>query len=70
MGQRDLTVDWRAEYARKQVTASEAAATFESGDHLWLPPAHASLEILCALAERRDELRDVEVRGVIVPDAG
>ena len=70
MGQRDLTVDWRAEDSRKQVSASDAAASFQSGDHLWLPPAHASPEILTALAERRDELRDVEVRGVIVPDTG
>ena len=40
-------------------TAAEAAACFESGDHLWLPPGHASVEILSALAARRDELREV-----------
>ena len=70
MAERDLMVDWQANYAGKLSTPEEAAASFRSGDHLWLPPAHASPPILEALAARRDELRGVEVRGVVVPDVG
>jgi 4-hydroxybutyrate CoA-transferase len=70
MGKRDLTVDWRSDYDRKLVSPEEAAASVQSGDHVWWPPAHGSPAFLAALAARRDELRDVEVRGIIIPDAG
>ena len=66
----DPKIDWRSEYARKLCSPEEAAAQFKSGDHLWMPPGHASLPILEALAARKDELEGVEVRAVIVPDAG
>lgn len=70
MGQRDLSLDWRAEYASKLVSPEQAADTFESGDHLWIPPGHASPDILAALAARREELHGVEVRGILIPDMG
>ncbi len=70
MGRFDPAIDWRAEYARKLCAPQEAALQFSSGDHLWIPPGHASLPILEALTARRDELRGVEVRGIVVPDAG
>ena len=40
MATRDLTIDWAEDYARKIVSPEGAAATFESGDHLWIPPGH------------------------------
>jgi len=70
MGRFDPAIDWRAEYARKLCTPHEAALQFRSGDHLWIPPGHASLPILEALTARQGELRGVEVRGIVVPDAG
>ena len=70
MGKRDLTVDWQTDYAAKLMSAEQAAAAFKSGDHVWIPPGHASPEILTALAARRDELRGVEVRGIVIPDVG
>ena len=70
MGKRDITVDWQADYASKLMSAEQAAAAFESGDHVWIPPGHASPEILTALAARRDQLRGVEVRGIVIPDVG
>ncbi len=66
----DPTLNWRDAYASRLATPEMAAARFQSGDHLWMPPGHASLPILEALAGRKDELADVEVRAVIVPDAG
>ena len=70
MGRFDPTIDWRSEYARRLRGPEEAVRAFNSGDHLWMPPGHASLPILEALVARHDELEDVEVRAVIVPDAG
>jgi 4-hydroxybutyrate CoA-transferase len=66
----DLTVDWKAAYASKLVSAEQAAATFESGDHLWIPPGHSAPEVLTALAARQDELEGVEIRGILIPEAG
>ena len=70
MGRFDPTIDWREAYARRLCAPEDAARQFESGDHLWMPPGHASLPILEALAARKDELEGVEVRAVIIPDAG
>lgn len=70
MAQRDLTIDWRDAYARRLVSPQEAAAAFVSGDHLWVPPGHAVPSVMEALAARRDELRGLEVRGILIPDVG
>lgn len=70
MGRFDPTIDWRSEYARRLRSPEEAVRVFNSGDHLWMPPGHASLPILQALAARHHQLDAVEVRAVIVPDAG
>ena len=66
----DPTINWRDTYAERLATPEMAAAMFNSGDHLWIPPGHASLPILQALVARSDELEGVEVRGIVVPDAG
>ncbi len=66
----DPTINWRDTYAERLATPEMAAAMFNSGDHLWIPPGHASLPILEALVARSDELEGVEVRGIVVPDAG
>ncbi|MCY3569474.1 MAG: hypothetical protein OXH38_12655, partial [Chloroflexi bacterium] len=66
----DPTINWRDVYAERLATPEMAARLFKSGDHLWMPPGHASLPILEALTARKDELQGVEVRAVIVPDAG
>ncbi|MCY3570334.1 MAG: 4-hydroxybutyrate CoA transferase [Chloroflexi bacterium] len=66
----DPTINWRDVYAERLATPEMAAALFNSGDHLWIPPGHASLPILQALVARSDELEGVEVRGIVVPDAG
>ena len=66
----DPTINWRDVYAERLATPEMAAALFSSGDHLWIPPGHASLPILEALVARSDELEGIEVRGIVVPDAG
>ncbi len=66
----DPSIAWRDVYASRLATPEMAAQRFNSGDHLWMPPGHASLQVLEALTARRDELQGVEVRAVIVPDAG
>ncbi len=66
----DLTVDWAEHYASRLVSPEEAAASVQSGDHIWFPALHASQSVLEALAERRDELEGVELRGLGIPDVG
>jgi 4-hydroxybutyrate CoA-transferase len=66
----DLTIDWAEHYGRRLVSPEQAAASVVSGDHIWVPPGHASPAILTALAQRRDELRDVQIRGLGIPDVG
>jgi 4-hydroxybutyrate CoA-transferase len=70
MGRLDLSRDWQSDYDRKLVSAEEAAQTVRSGDHVWWPPGHGSTAFLAALAQRRSELRGVELRGILVPDVG
>ena len=66
----DLSIDWKEHYASRRVSAEEAAASVRSGDHIWIPPGHSSPVVLNALALRRDELRNVELRGLGIPDGG
>ena len=67
---RDLSLDWNNHYHSRISTPEEAAATVKSGDHIWLPPSHASPSILEALALRAPELKGVQIRGLGIPVPG
>jgi len=66
----DLGVDPGQEFERKLMEPHEAAALVESGDLVWMPSGHQPPAILAALAAREDELRDVTIRSVVIPNMG
>jgi len=66
----DLSVDPKREFERKRMQADEAARLVESGDLVWIPSAHQPPAILATLAAREEELRDVTIRSVVIPDMG
>ncbi len=66
----DLSVDPVAEYARKRVSAEEAAGMIRSGELIWIPSAHAPPAILACLAARESELSRVKIRSVMIPNMG
>jgi acyl-CoA hydrolase len=70
VAQLDLSVDPREEFERKLVDAYGAAGLVESGDLVWIPSAHQPPAILAALVTREEELRDVTIRSVVIPDMG
>jgi acyl-CoA hydrolase len=70
MAQLDLGVDPRREFERKLVPAPAAAALVESGDLIWMPSSHQPPAILAALVAREDELREVTIRSVVIPNMG
>ena len=70
MAQLDLTIDHKAEFERKLVDPYQAAGLIESGDLVWMPSAHQPPTILAALATREEELRDVKIRSVVIPNMG
>ena len=70
MAKLDLEVDPEREFQRKRVEASQAAQLVESGDLVWIPSSHHPPTILAALAARENELRDVTIRSVVIPDMG
>jgi 4-hydroxybutyrate CoA-transferase len=70
VAQLDLSVDPKREFERKLVDAHRAAGLVESGDLVWIPSAHQPPAILTALATREEELRDVTIRSVVIPDMG
>ena len=54
--------EWKSEYASKLVTAEEAAAQVNSGDWIIVPPVNsAPIDILTALAARKDEIEKVKI---------
>jgi 4-hydroxybutyrate CoA-transferase len=63
----DYSVDWCEHYETHLRSPEEAAATIQSGEHIWVPTAHGSPAIMAALAARAGELKDVEIRGLAVP---
>ncbi len=70
MARFDLSVDPAREYARKCVSAEEAAGLVESGDLCWSPSGHIPPTVLALLATREQELHDVKIRSVVIPDMG
>jgi len=66
----DLDVDPQREFERRLVDADRAAALVESGDLVWIPSSHQPPAILAALATREQELRNVTIRSVVIPDMG
>ena len=70
MARLDLSVDPKREFERKRMPAHQAARLVESGDLVWMPSAHQPPAILATLAAREEELRDVTIRSVVIPDMG
>ena len=70
MAQLDLSVDPKAEFDRKLVDPHQASGLIESGDLVWMPSAHQPPAILAALAAREEELVDVKIRSVVIPNMG
>jgi 4-hydroxybutyrate CoA-transferase len=70
MARLDLSVDPKREFERKRMEAHEAARLIESGDLVWMPSSHQPPAILATLAAREEELRDVTIRSVVIPDMG
>ena len=70
MAKLDLSVDPKADFARKLVDPYAAAGLVESGDLVWMPSAHQPPAILAALATREEELRDVKIRSIVIPNMG
>jgi 4-hydroxybutyrate CoA-transferase len=52
------------------MTADEAAALVTSGDLVYMPSTHQPPAILAALAAREEELEDVTIRSVVIPNMG
>jgi 4-hydroxybutyrate CoA-transferase len=55
-------MDWRDIYKKRLMSAQEAARLVKSGDHFWTPLmlGQPSMLIMDAIADRKDELKDVE----------
>jgi 4-hydroxybutyrate CoA-transferase len=54
--------NWKEDYQKKLVTAEEAAATIKSGDKIILLPVNSMpIDILNALAARKEELHKVKI---------
>ena len=70
MSRVDLSVDPATTIEQKTCDAIEAAALVESGELVWIPSSHQPPTVLAALAARQDELRDVKMRSVVIPDMG
>jgi acyl-CoA hydrolase len=70
VAQLDLGVDPAREFERKLVSAHQAAGLVESGDLVWIPSSHQPPATLAALAAREEELRDVTIRSVVIPNMG
>ncbi len=66
----NLNVDPKAEFERKLVDPYEAASMVESGETVWMPSSHQPPMILTALATRENELRDVTIRSIVIPNMG
>lgn len=70
VAERNLEVDPKAEFERKLVDAFTAASLVQSGDLVWMPSSHQPPAILAALAAREEELEDVTIRSVVIPNMG
>jgi 4-hydroxybutyrate CoA-transferase len=63
-----MSHDWREEYQSKLCTAADAARRIKSGDSIFTAGFSAMpYDFTEALAERKDELRDVEYYGCLSP---
>lgn len=54
-------MDWKEHYKRRLVSADEAVNTVESGDLVYIAIHPQPKALIYALADRREELRGVEV---------
>jgi len=62
--------DWRAWYADRLVSAEEAMARVQSGDHIWISVQQQVSALIAALLARAPALKDVEVRTLVGGDFG
>ena len=55
-------MSWKDIYKSKLMTAAEAAKLVKSGDRLWTPLClgQPGMPIMDAIADRKDELKDVD----------
>ena len=61
--------DYTAEYKRKLCTADEAARVVKSGDWIDISMGTGFPSLMdAAIAKRKDELREVKIRGYLRPD--
>jgi 4-hydroxybutyrate CoA-transferase len=70
MAKIDLNADPQKTFEQRLVDPYAAAGLVESHDIVWIPSAHAPPAILAALATREDELEDVIIRSVLIPNMG
>jgi acyl-CoA hydrolase len=62
---------WQKAYDEKRVSAEEAAAAIESGEHLWFPVGAGEPDIfLQALIARKESLRDVVTHQILPAKPG
>ncbi|HUH65359.1 MAG TPA: acetyl-CoA hydrolase/transferase C-terminal domain-containing protein [Syntrophales bacterium] len=55
-------MDWRQVYKSKLLSVEEAASKIESGDRIWMTPCSgAPIQMVEALADRVNELKDVHI---------
>jgi len=66
----DMTTTWQEHYARRLVPPDEAMARVKSGDRIWISPQQYVSLLLAVLLARADELRDVEVRTLVMGEFG
>ena len=64
------TSDWQAWYERRLVPADQAMAQVQSGDRIWISPQQYVSLLLAVLLGRAEELRDVEVRALVMGEFG
>jgi 4-hydroxybutyrate CoA-transferase len=59
--------DWKDEYKKKLCTAEEAARTVQNGDRIMNPLllGQPTTLIMDAIADRKDELKDVEFNALL-----
>ena len=64
------TGNWQEWYTRRLVPADQAMAHVQSGDRIWISPQQYVSLLLAVLLGRAEELRDVEVRALVMGEFG
>ncbi len=64
------TTNWREWYERRLVPPDEAMSYVKSGDRIWISPQQYVALLLTVLLGRADELRDVEIKTLVMGEFG